>query len=73
MIIDGYVQEHQAAPEPENAIVATATGIRVAQVDDNASFSLAFADARAQVGPGGVSSTKHGAVSLRIVHQQRTI
>ena len=47
-------QEHQPAPEPEDAIVATATGVRVAQVDDNASFSQAFADARAQVGPGGV-------------------
>lgn len=47
-------QEHQAAPEPEDAIIATATGVRVAQVDDNASFSQAFADARAQVGPGGV-------------------
>lgn len=47
-------QEHQVAPEPEDAIVATATGVRVAQVDDNASFSQAFADARAQVGPGGV-------------------
>ena len=47
-------QDHQTAPEPEDAIVATATGVRVAQVDDNASFSQAFADARAQVGPGGV-------------------
>lgn len=47
-------QEHQAAPEPEDAIIATATGVRVAQVDDNASFSQAFADARAQVGSGGV-------------------
>ena len=47
-------QEHQPAPNPEDAIVATATGVRVAQVDDNASFSQAFADARAQVGPGGV-------------------
>lgn len=46
--------ENQPAPDPEDAIVATATGIRVAQVDDNASFSQAFADARAQVGPGGV-------------------
>ena len=46
--------EPQAAPDPEDAIVATATGVRVAQVDDNASFSQAFADARAQVGPGGV-------------------
>ena len=43
-----------AAPEPEDAIVATATGVRVAHVDDDASFSQAFADARAQVGPGGV-------------------
>lgn len=47
-------QEQHVAPEPEDAIVATATGVRVAQVDDNASFSQAFADARAQVGPGGV-------------------
>lgn len=47
-------QEQQAAPNPEDAIVATATGVRVAQVDDNASFSQAFTDARAQVGPGGV-------------------
>lgn len=46
--------EQHAAPEPEEAIVATATGVRVAQVDDNVSFSQAFADARAQVGPGGV-------------------
>ena len=47
-------QDHQTAPEPEDAIVATATGVRVAQVDDKASFSQSFADARAQVGPGGV-------------------
>lgn len=45
---------HHASPEPEDAIVATATGVRVAQVDDSQSFSQAFADARAQVGPGGV-------------------
>lgn len=44
----------QAAPDPEEAIVATATGVRVAQVSDDMSFSQAFADARAQVGPGGV-------------------
>lgn len=42
------------SPEPEDSIVATATGIRVAQVDDDTSFAQAFADARAQVGPGGV-------------------
>lgn len=46
--------EQHAAPEPEDAIVATATGVRVAQVSDDQSFSQAFADARAQVGPGGV-------------------
>lgn len=48
------VHVEQPAPAPEDVIVATATGVRVAQVDDNASFSQAFADARAQVGPGGV-------------------
>lgn len=48
------IHEQRAAPEPAEAIVATATGVRVAQVDDNANFSQAFADARAQVGPGGV-------------------
>lgn len=47
-------EEAAAAPAPEDAIVATATGVRVAQVDDSASFSQAFADARAQVGAGGV-------------------
>jgi hypothetical protein len=34
-------------------LLATDEGIRIAQVDDNASFAEAFADARAQVGPGG--------------------
>lgn len=48
------VAPEQAAPDPEEAIVATATGVRVAQVSDDMSFSQAFADARAQVGPGGV-------------------
>lgn len=43
-----------SAPEPEDVIIATSTGVRVAHVDDNVSFSQAFADARAQVGPGGV-------------------
>lgn len=51
-VIDTH--EQQAAPEPEDAIVATATGVRVAQVSDDLSFSQAFAEARAQVGPGGV-------------------
>lgn len=44
----------QPSPEPEDVIVATSTGVRVAHVDDDMSFSQAFADARAQVGPGGV-------------------
>lgn len=42
------------APTPEDSIIATATGVRVAQVDDDASFAQAFTDARSQVGPGGV-------------------
>lgn len=42
-----------AAPDPEDALVATDEGVRIAQVDDSASFAEAFADARAQVGPGG--------------------
>lgn len=49
------VVEEQAytTPEPEDVLLATDEGIRIAQVDDNASFAEAFADARAQVGPGG--------------------
>ena len=43
----------QSSPAPEEALVATDEGIRIAQVDDNVSFATAFADARAQVGPGG--------------------
>lgn len=41
-------------PEESDVILATDEGIRVAQVDDDASFAEAFADARSQVGPGGV-------------------
>lgn len=41
-------------PAPQDAIIATSEGIKVAQVDDDASFGEAFADARAQVGAGGV-------------------
>lgn len=48
------VEPIQEAPSPQEAIVATSEGIKVAQVDDDASFNEAFADARAQVGPGGV-------------------
>ncbi len=47
------VQATVEAPSPEETLVATDEGIRVAQVDDDASFGQAFADARAQVGPGG--------------------
>ncbi len=43
----------QSAPNPEDVLVATDEGIRVAQVNDDVSFSQAFADARAQVGSGG--------------------
>ena len=46
--------EPTPTPDPEESIVATDEGVRVAQVNDDASFSEAFADARAQVGPGGV-------------------
>lgn len=43
----------QPAPNPEEVLLATDEGVRIAQVNDDASFSQAFADARAQVGPGG--------------------
>lgn len=43
----------QPAPNPEEVLLATDEGVRIAQVNDEASFSQAFADARAQVGPGG--------------------
>lgn len=42
------------APSPQEAIIATSDGMKVAQVNDEVSFSEAFADARAQVGAGGV-------------------
>lgn len=41
-------------PSEQDAIIATDEGIRVAQVDDDKTFAEAFADARQQVGPGGV-------------------
>lgn len=41
-------------PSEHDAIVATDEGLRVAQVDDSLSFSQAFAEARSQVGAGGV-------------------
>lgn len=43
----------QPAPNPEEVLLATDEGVRIAQVNDDASFSQAFADARAQVGAGG--------------------
>lgn len=42
------------SPSEQDVIIATDEGLRVAQVDDDKSFAEAFADARAQVGPGGV-------------------
>ena len=39
---------------PEDSIIATETGIRVAHVDQADSFAEAFAEARSQVGSGGV-------------------
>lgn len=54
------VSEEQPQIDPANspsvheAIIASDEGLRVAQVDDDMSFADAFADARAQVGPGGV-------------------
>lgn len=42
------------SPSEHEAIIASDEGLRVAQVDDDQSFDEAFADARAQVGPGGV-------------------
>lgn len=42
------------SPSAHEAIVASDEGLRVAQVDDDEPFNEAFADARAQVGPGGV-------------------
>lgn len=42
------------SPSEQDVIIATDEGVRVAQVDDDKSFAEAFADARQQVGPGGV-------------------
>ena len=46
--------DQAAIPAEHDSIIATDEGIRVAQVDDSLSFSQAFAEARQQVGPGGV-------------------
>ena len=60
-IYDTYVEERpqeeelaQDAPTEQETIVMTDEGLQVAQVDDSLSFSEAFAEARAQVGAGGV-------------------
>ena len=47
------VEAEEPTPESEEVLMATDEGVRIAQVDDSASFAEAFADARAQVGPGG--------------------
>ena len=44
----------QETPQSEDILLATDEGVKVAQVSDDVSFNEAFADARAQVGPGGV-------------------
>ena len=47
------VEAEEPTPESEEVLMATDEGVRIAQVGDSASFAEAFADARAQVGPGG--------------------
>ena len=47
-------EEVQATPSEQEAIVTTDEGLHVAHVDDSLSFSEAFAEAREQVGAGGV-------------------
>lgn len=42
------------SPSEQDVIIATDEGVRVAQVDDDKSFAEAFADARQQVGAGGI-------------------
>ena len=51
---DATAQTAETSPAPEDVLLATDEGVRIAQVNDDASFSQAFAEARAQVGPGGV-------------------
>lgn len=47
-------QHVHPSPAEEDAILVTDDGVKVAHVDDNMSFAQAFAEAREQVGPGGV-------------------
>ncbi|MEE1178066.1 MAG: hypothetical protein U0K71_13770 [Paludibacteraceae bacterium] len=44
----------QQAPSEQNCMLMTDEGIKVAHVDDSLTFSQAFAEARHQVGAGGV-------------------
>lgn len=46
----------EASPAPEEIVLTTANGANVAHVDNSLTFGEAFADARNQVGPGGVFS-----------------
>lgn len=49
------LMDNDEEPEPVvETVEEDVTAMPVAEVDDNASFAEAFADARAQVGPGGV-------------------
>lgn len=52
--VDEDIPVSEDIPAETEVIVATDEGLRVAQVDDDASFAEAFADARRQVGAGGV-------------------
>lgn len=53
VVAEEQAEIQETTPNPEDVLLATNEGIRVAQVNDEASFNEAFADARAQVGPGG--------------------
>lgn len=51
---DATTTSVQEAPSEQDAIIATDEGLHVAHVDDSLTFSQAFAEARAQVGAGGL-------------------
>jgi len=46
----------EASPAPEEVVLTTANGAHVAHVENSPTFAEAFADARTQVGSGGVFS-----------------
>jgi len=50
----GTVTPVEPAPAPEDAILANSNGIEFAHVSQDVPFAQAFAEARAQVGAGGV-------------------